>query len=109
MEACKVDIYQFDSAEFESEVQILIGPVLDQDRVRNREIRVSSNIRKLSRIESIVGEMDEYGRTGRMFLGVVCVLVLAVMEVIKERGLADLLGPCDDNVDGDRDRLRTLQ
>ena len=53
--------------------------------------------------------MDEYGRTGRMFLGVVCVLVLAVMEVIEERGLADLLGPCDDNVDGDRDRLRTLQ
>ena len=55
MKAWKVEVDQFDSAEFESEVQNLIGLVLDQDRARNRKIRVSSNIRKLSRIRIIVG------------------------------------------------------
>ena len=43
MEAWKVEIDQFDDAEFESEVQFSIGLVLDQDRVRNRKIRVGSN------------------------------------------------------------------
>ena len=45
MEGWKVEVDQFDDAGFESEVQILIGLVLDQDRVRNREIRVGSNNR----------------------------------------------------------------
>ena len=44
-----------------------------------------------------------------MFLDVVCVLVLAVMEVNRGTGASRPAWAFRRKVDGDRDRLRTLQ